>query len=114
MSRFKDAEKLAATVRDGIPSVAISWLEVVRREMEKLTTAALAGNLSDEEFRGMVQSTSARLPELLREMDHDALSSLLETGMGAAMANGIARRVEDFEERNENSAGTAAQERQMK
>lgn len=91
-SRFQDAEKLAATVREQIPAVAIDWLAAVRKEMEKLTRAALRGDVTDAEFRAMVEATSKRLPELLAEMDHQAIAGLMETGMGAAMGNGIASR----------------------
>ena len=96
-TRFRDAEKLAATVREELPSVAIVWLAAVRQEMEKLTQAALSGEVSDAEFRALVEATSQRLPELLEEMDHDALAELMEEGMGAAMGNGLAARQEDFE-----------------
>lgn len=96
-SRFRDAEKLAETVRGEIPAVAVTWLEAARKEMEMLTKAALSGDVTDEEFRRLVEETSKRLPELLDTMDHDALAGLMETGMGAAMGNGIARRMDDFE-----------------
>ena len=96
MKRYRDLEKLQANVRAEIPKVAVSWLAVVRKEMEKLTKAALSGEVSDEEFRRMVEKTSKRLPELLGEMDHDALADLMEKAQGASMANGIAARVEDF------------------
>lgn len=92
-NRFEDAEKLAATVRAEIPAVAVSWLASVRKEMEKLTTAALSGKVTDAEFRAMVEKTSKRLPEMLKDMDHDALAKLMEEGMGAAMGNGIAERL---------------------
>ena len=45
------------------------------------------------------EATSQRLPELLEEMDHEALAALMEEGMGAAMANGIAHRTSDVERR---------------
>jgi hypothetical protein len=92
MSRFSDSEKLAAATRARLPDVAGPWLAAVRREMEKLTTAALAGDVSDDDFRRMAEATSKRLPGLLDRMDHDALAGLMEHGMGAAMANGIAER----------------------
>jgi hypothetical protein len=92
MSRFKDAEKLAETVRGEIPAAAINWLSAARKEMEKLTRAALRGDISDDEFRAMVEATSKRLPTLLDDMDHDALAKLMEDGMGAAMGNGIGER----------------------
>lgn len=98
-TRFRDAEKLAATVREELPSVAIVWLAAVRKEMEKLTKAALSGEVSDTEFRALVEKTSKRLPALLKEMDHDALGKLMEAGMGAAIANGIEHRTSDFERR---------------
>lgn len=93
MKRYRDLEKLQATVRAEIPTVAIDWLAAVRKEMEKLTKAALSGDVSDAEFRGLVEETSKRLPKLLKKMDHDALAKLMETSMGAAMANGLAARL---------------------
>jgi len=94
-TRHRDAERLAATVRGRLPRAVIPWLAAVRREMESLTTAALSGDLSDEDFRALVEKTAAALPALMDRMDHDALAGLLEEGMGAAMANGIAARMED-------------------
>lgn len=93
-SRFQDTEQLAATVRAEIPAVALAWLASVRVEMEALTMAALSGEVSDAEFRALVEQTSARLPQLLAQMDHDALAGLMESGMGAAMGNGIAARIQ--------------------
>jgi hypothetical protein len=93
MSRFKDAEKLAADVREGLPDAVTDWLAAARNEMEKLTTAALAGDLSDADFRKLVEETSKRLPELLEEMNHDAIATRLEDAMGAAMGNGIEERI---------------------
>lgn len=92
MTRFSDTEKLSAAVRGRLPDVAGPWLAAVRDEMEKLTMAALAGDVSDEDFRRMAEATSNRLPDLLDRMDHAALAGLMEHGMGAAMANGIAER----------------------
>jgi hypothetical protein len=95
MKRYRDLEKLQETVRADIPAVAISWLAAVRKEMEQLTKAALSGEVSDEEFRALVEKTSKRLPELLDEMNHEALADLMESGMGAAAANGIAQRIQE-------------------
>lgn len=95
MSRFRDAEELAGTVRTDLPTVALAWLANVRKEMEKLTMAALNGEVSDAEFRALVEATSKRLPEMLDEMDTTALENLMEGAMGAAMANGIAQRIQD-------------------
>jgi hypothetical protein len=94
-TRFRDAEKLAATVRDGLAPVAIEWLVAIREEMEKLTRAALAGDITEEDFRAMVADTSARMPALLEQMDHQALATHLEGAMGAAMGNGIAARAKE-------------------
>lgn len=96
MKRYRDLEKYQANVRKEIPGVAVSWLAAVRKEMEKLTKAALSADVSDEEFRAMVEETSKRMPELLDEMDHDALAKLMEESMGGAMANGIAARLENL------------------
>lgn len=93
MNRYRELEKLQETVRSEIPSVAVDWLAAVRKEMEKLTKAALSGDLTDEQFRALVEKTSKRLPELLDKMNHEALSGLMEKGMGAAMANGMAERL---------------------
>ena len=93
MSRFKDAENLAADVRDGLPDAVIDWLAAAREEMEKLTTAPLSGDLSDVDFRALVEETSKRLPELLDQMDHDVIAARMETAMGAAMGNGIEERI---------------------
>lgn len=95
MSRFSDNEKLAAAVRGRLPEVAGPWLAAVRSEMEKLTMAALAGEVSDDDFRRMAEDVSRRLPELLDRMDNDALAGLMEHGMGAAMANGIEARLQN-------------------
>ena len=92
MTRHRTHETLSAATRARLPAVAGPWLAAVRAEMEKLTMAAIAGDLSDEDFRALAEQTSAKLPELLATMDHDALAILMAQGMGAAMANGIAAR----------------------
>ena len=94
-NRFQDVEELAATARQELPGVAIAWLEAARKEMEKLTMAALSGDVSDEEFAAMVEATSQGLPGLLDKLDHAPLETLMENTMGAAMGNGIASRMED-------------------
>jgi len=92
MNRFKDAETLAATVREDIPRVAVQWLAAARDPLEKLTMAALDPALTDAGFISLVEEFSASLPGLLESMDHAALADLMESAMGAAMANGIASR----------------------
>ena len=92
MNRYQEAEILAATVREQIPSTAVRWLAAVREPLEGLTTAALDPAVSDEDFTALVETFSASLPGLLETMDHAALAELMEGGMGAAMGNGIARR----------------------
>ena len=92
MNRFRTHEQLSAATRARLPEAVGPWLAAVRAEMEKLTTAALSGEVSDEEFRALVEETSAALPDLLDRTDHDSLAGLMEHGMGAAMANGIAAR----------------------
>lgn len=94
MTRFQDAEKLAATARAEIPGVAIAWLAALRGPLEKLTMAAVSGEVTDAEFLNQVDAFIKKLPELMETMDHDALAKLMEDSMGAAMANGIAQRVE--------------------
>lgn len=93
MHRTRQLETLQAATRDRLPDVAAVWLAAVREEMEKLSTAAIAGELTDAEFIALVEATSAKLPELLTTMDHDALAGLMEQSMGAAMANGIEERL---------------------
>ena len=98
-NRFKDAEELAAATREEIPKVAVRWLAAARAPLEKLTMAALDPDLTDDAFLALVDGFSKSLPGLLDRMDHASLANLMETGMGAAMANGISRRVDDFRER---------------
>jgi hypothetical protein len=98
MGRYKDSEKLMAATREQVPAVAVEWLAALRRPLEKLTKAALSGEVSDAEFLALVKTFRDRLPELMEELDHDALAKLMEDGMGAAMANGI-------EARHQGSAG---------
>jgi hypothetical protein len=93
MSRFRDAETLAETVRAEIPSVAVTWLAALRAPLEKLTMAALDEGVSDEEFLNRVDGFAKKIPDLLEEMDSEALAALMEGAMGAAMANGIAERL---------------------
>lgn len=92
MNRYATAEKLAAATRDELPSVAVQWLAAARAPLEKLTMAALDPDLSDEDFLSLVAEFSAALPGLLETMDHSALAALMESGMGAGMANGISQR----------------------
>ena len=92
MDRFKQSEQLAAATREEIPKVAVRWLAAARAPLEKLTMAALNPDLSDAEFLAMVAEFSKKLPALLDTMDHDALAKLMEHGMAASMANGIAQR----------------------
>jgi hypothetical protein len=94
MNRHKQAEALASTVRAEIPRVAVQWLAAARAPLEKLTTAALDPNLSDEDLLSQIDAFIKKLPELMDELDHDALAKLMENGMGAAMGNGIAKRME--------------------
>ncbi len=101
MARHRTHEALSAATRSRLPAVAGPWLAAVRAEMEKLTMAAIAGEISDEEFRAMAKAASAKLPELLATMEHDALATLMEQGMGAAMANGIEARSTKHEIINE-------------
>jgi len=93
MKRFRDLETYQESVRSELPGVAVSWLAAVRVEMEKLTKAALSGEVSDEEFLRMVEDLSKRMPDLLEKMNHDSLAKLMEDSMGGAMANGMAARV---------------------
>ena len=94
--RYRELEKLQAAARKPLPDVAVAWLAAVRKPLEKLTMAALSGEVSDAEFREMVVKFSASLPGLMETMDHDALGTALEASMGAAMANGMAaRRLKD-------------------
>lgn len=93
MNRYRTLETLQANTRDALPSAAVLWLAAVRIEMEKLTKAALSGEVSDEEFLALVEETSKGLPDLLDRMDHDALARLMEDSMGAAMANGMSARM---------------------
>lgn len=92
MNRFRQFEKLSEQVRAQLPGVAVPWLAAVRGPLEALTTAALDPGVTDPEFRAMVEEFAARLPELLDEMEHDALGNLLEGAMGAAAANGLTAR----------------------
>lgn len=101
MDRFKQGEKLAAAAREGLPSVAVQWLAAARKPLEKLTKAALNGEVSDAEFVALVEEFSQSLPGLLDEMDHDALATHMENSMGAAMANGMAARHKTEEKRTE-------------
>jgi hypothetical protein len=93
MNRFSDAEDLAAATRAELPRMAVDWLAALRGPLEKLTTAALSEGMSDEEFLRQVETFIQRLPELFDEIDHDSLAALMESSMGAAMANGIAARI---------------------
>lgn len=93
--RFKETERIMAATRKEIPAAAVKWLAAARTPLEKLTMAALSGEVTDEEFVKMVGEFSESLPGLLDKMDHAAIAEPLEAGMGAAMANGIARRIED-------------------
>lgn len=93
MNRFQQTEELAAATRGEIPKVAVQWLAAARAPLEKLTMAALDPALTDEAFLAMVEEFSKSLPNLLGTMDHDSLAKLMEHGMGAAMANGIAQRM---------------------
>jgi hypothetical protein len=92
MDRFKQTERLAAATRGEIPKVAVRWLAAARDPLERLTMAALDPDLTDEAFLALVEKFSNSLPGLLDTMDHAALANLMEEGMGAAMANGIAGR----------------------
>ena len=100
-NRFKDGEKLMAATRAKIPEAAVKWLAAARSPLEKLTMAALSGEVTDEEFRAMVKKFSKSLPGLLPKMDHAAIADLMEQGMGAAMANGIAARSQTPETRRQ-------------
>ena len=93
MNRFHQSEALAASTRTRIPGVAVEWLAAVRDPLEQLTMAALDPKVTDSRFRAMVRRFSKSLPGLLESMNHDSLAKLMESGMGASMANGIARRV---------------------
>jgi hypothetical protein len=92
MDRFKQTERLAAATRGEIPKVAVRWLAAARDPLERLTMAALDPDLTDEAFLALVEKFSNSLPGLLDTMDHAALANLMEEGMGAGMANGIASR----------------------
>lgn len=102
--RFKDAEKLAAATREKIPGAAVLWLAALRKPLEKLTMAAVDPDLSDEDFRALVEKFAKDLPRLMDELDHDELAKLMEDGMGAAMANGISQRSAVSGQREENRA----------
>lgn len=97
MNRHRQFEKLSEEVRAEFPSVAVPWLAAVRRPLERLTMAALDPEVSDAEFRRMVEEFAERLPELLDEIDHDAIGELMEGAMGAAAANGLAAAQADRE-----------------
>jgi hypothetical protein len=104
MNRFQQAERLAAATREEIPKVAVRWLAAARAPLEKLTVAALDPDLTDEAFLQLVDGFSKSLPGLLDEMDHDALATLMEHGMGAGMANGISQRSAVSSQREEKRA----------
>jgi hypothetical protein len=90
--RYKTNETLMAATREKIPAAAIDWLAAVRRPLEKLTRAALSGDVTDAEFRAMVEQFSASLPGLMGDIDHTPIATLMEHSMGAAMANGLTAR----------------------
>lgn len=92
MNRFQDAEKLAAAVREQLPTAAVGWLAAVREPLQALTMAALDPATTDAMFVKLVEEFTQQLPALMDTMDHDALATLMEDGMGAAMANGIGQR----------------------
>lgn len=114
MNRYRTLEKLQAATRDELPSASVLWLAAVREEMEKLTKAALSGEVSDEEFAHMVEETSKGLPGLLDRMDHDALAELMEESMGAAMGNGIAARMNPMTAKSPWSKGVLLGSRKYK
>jgi hypothetical protein len=97
--RYRTLEKLQEKARQEIPAVAVDWLAAARREMERLTMAALSGKVTDEEFANMVRKSSAKLPQLLDKLNHEALAKPMEDTMGASAANGIAARMGDLPER---------------
>lgn len=74
--------------------MAVKWLAAARTPLEKLTMAALNAEVSDAEFVAMVEAFSKSLPKLLEKMDHGPCQKLMEESMGAAMANGVAARME--------------------
>jgi len=96
MSRFQQYEAIAADARDLLPRTSLAWLAAVRAPLEELTLAALDPEVSDAAFRERVEAFAQRLPELFGELEHDALAELLESAMGAAMANGIAERYQSL------------------
>ena len=99
--RFHTGEKLLAATRAQIPTAAIKWLAAIRTPLEKLTIAATTGQVTEAEFQALVRQFSASLPSLLGKMDHSALATLMEAGMGAALANGYTARHQPPEDKNQ-------------
>lgn len=93
MNRARTAETLAAATRAELPGVAVAWLAALRKPLEKLTKAALKPGVSDADFIALVEKFQRRLPALMSKLDHAALADLMERGMGAGIANGIAARL---------------------
>jgi hypothetical protein len=70
----------------GVPS---TWLAPVEKLLVELETKAADKSLTNADFLAFYEASIAKLPELMGEMDIDALAEVIETGMGEGLLTGI-------------------------
>jgi phage gp29-like protein len=86
----RKAEIMASTDRvlTDVTGVAAAWLAPVRDVFEALVAKAQDGDVSDAEFMAAVEAARAKMPDMFKQTDVDALATALEREMGAAAFNG--------------------------
>jgi phage gp29-like protein len=82
--RVKNRSAVAGTL--GVPD---SWVTPIEDLLTEMESKVSDGNVSDAELLQFFKDTQARLPELLGDMDVEALSGVFESALGASVLEGV-------------------------
>lgn len=74
----------------GVPT---TWLNPLRDFLAELEAKTKDATLSEEDLLQFLDDAIARVPELFKDMDVDALAEVLEAGMGSAVINEVRRGI---------------------
>jgi hypothetical protein len=91
-----DTRKLAENILENLTGVSAEWLGNATPICESLLAKAQDESLTDDDFIKAVQAASAAMPSLFDKLNWRSLATAIEKANGAAMVNGIAARLRDF------------------
>lgn len=86
---FNEAEPSLQTKLADQFGVPATWLKPVEQLLTELERKAADKSLSDADFLAFYEASLARIPELMGEMDIDALAEVIESGLGEGLLTGL-------------------------